>query len=207
MTLRFDANNTTNQTAGTLLITSTPTGANRGTITFQQYLPADVTSDPSEGFRLNLQAVVRNRTGYDWASYQLWLVDDYPAPDNPPGGVDVPQPHFHPGVYAPDEPMTFTSFTEFIGALGRDPTVEDPANHITLFDGIVGDGESLGVTNLLTHERQFTPGDLGGGTGLRVFRLVTWPGHLRRSVVPTSPDSVPYPDNLAPAPADPIPYP
>jgi hypothetical protein len=174
--VRFDASNTTNQTAGTFRITSTVATTDPVTLTFQQYLPADVTSDPpSGGFRLNLQLTVRNRTGSTWGGYDLSLADDYPAPDNPPGGVYVPQPHFHPSTYAPDQPMAFTSFNQFVGLFMGDPSSVDPADEIALFDGTLGAGANLGITNLLLHERQFTPDDLGGDTGLRVFRLFLTP--------------------------------
>jgi hypothetical protein len=62
--------------------------------------------------------------------------------------------------------MAFSSFTEFGESFIGDPAVEDPADEIVLFDGVVGVGKNLRIDEPLMHERQCTSEDLGGGTGL-----------------------------------------
>ena len=176
MTLKFDATIKTHSTKGTILKTASM-GINAGvreslTISFNQIFET-TESAVSGGLRLNFRSVTTN-TGPEWSVYGLELVDISPVVS--PDDDHPPEPHFHPENPVDFEfgPNVFDNTAiqkwhgSFKGALQR-----DPSDVITLGNGVmkVATGQTVEVTDLLIHERQFTPGQIGD-TGRRFFQLV-----------------------------------
>lgn len=187
--LQFLTDQTTNNSAGTLIETATQ-GTDPITITFEQ--TADTpTSSNSGGLRLNFRktAVNTDAQGRPWLSYTLQLTDDVPAKDRFQNAVHPTQPHFHPTNTLIREvtPATFVfgsatytgnEVNKYDGTF-RAQAQHDPSDTLILKRADnrgVQVNRSLEIINLLIHERQFARADLPEtGPGRRVFRLIETP--------------------------------
>lgn len=151
-------------TAG--LLQETTTRANNAplTITFQQAFETP-TSATAGGLRLLFQTNVTNNTGAPWTGYRLDLIDDTPAPNNPPSNTHPPQPHFHPVLSS----ATGNPLNRFMGI-----PQDDPADTLIWTGNPVGLGKAEIINSLLLHERQFAIGVIPD-PGRRIFRLVETP--------------------------------
>jgi hypothetical protein len=184
--LIFNEADKTNDSAGTLIALTARTNNASITLQFQQIFETP-TSLVAGGLRLNYQSTVTNVTGGPaWAGYQLQLIDDFPAPNEPKSNIHPSQPHFHPNprIVGTAAKATFIfgeTFTgnenkyisSFLGKVPERGGQADPADLI-LLGGNVGQGRSVQILNLLIHERQFAIGVIPD-PGRRIFRLVETP--------------------------------
>ncbi len=163
ISLSFDASQNGFSTKGTLIETTTRNNIDPLTISFQQVFETS-TSSVSGGLRLLFKETVTNQSTKDWAGYTMQLIDNTPAPNNPPSDSHPPEPHFHPN----DSGATFPPFNPV--------NLPDPATTLNIGDGInkVAIGGDFNVTSLLLHERQFAIGIIPD-PGRRTFDLVETP--------------------------------
>jgi hypothetical protein len=186
VTLLFNDADKTNRSDGTLFELTSRTNNDSITLTFQQIFETP-TSRPAGGLRLNFQKTDTNVTGPAWTGYQLQLIDDVPAPNDPKNGDYPPQPHFHQSgpaarivptaaTFIFGEIFTGDNLDKYKSSFKGDVRSRDPSDLIELggTGNTVGQGQSVQILNLLIHEREFAIGVIPD-PGRRIFRLVETP--------------------------------
>jgi hypothetical protein len=180
VSLFWDTATRTNGTQGSLNEITNRSNSGQIVLTFRQMTASTEDSPARGGLRVNFQKDDPNITGPDWKNYQLKLIDVIPG-KNVVFADHPPQPHFHPLRPIATTPSTFIVgsktfsggdtnkyMSSFLGSSAADDrTYPDTI----LFTDVIKKGESLGIRNLLLHERLFFGGQ-NAAMKKRVFQLV-----------------------------------